>query len=94
MRLQSTHATHAAHAAHAAHARRTVLPRSWPTPWDGLIVWVAIEATSHRESNQDKGKEEYNAMIHSRFSCVWLAEQAHCRTCAQFTCFGTREQIS
>jgi hypothetical protein len=64
LRLQSTHATHATH---AAHARRTAFPFSWTAPWNGLIVWVAIEATSHRESKEGKGKEECNAMIHSRF---------------------------
>jgi hypothetical protein len=64
--IHSTHATHAAHAAHAAHARRAALPFSWTAPWNGLIVWVAIEATSHRESHECKGKEECNAMIHRR----------------------------
>jgi hypothetical protein len=60
---------HLTHAAHTAHAGCTALPFSWTAPWNGLIVWVAIEATSHRESHEGKGKEECNAMIHSKFHC-------------------------
>ena len=69
LRLHSTHAAHAAHAAHTAHTGCTAFPFSWTAPWNGLIVWVAIKATCHGESNQGKGKEECNAMIHIRFVC-------------------------
>ena len=69
LRLPAAHAAHATHAAHAAHARRTALPFSWSTPWDGLIVWVAIEATSRGEYHKGKGEEEGNTTKHSRFVC-------------------------
>ena len=44
-------------AAHATHAGRTTLPFSWAAPWDGLIVWVAIEAASRGECHKGKGEE-------------------------------------
>jgi hypothetical protein len=66
-RLHLTHATHAT--AHAAHAWRTAFPFSWATPWEGLIVWVAVEATSCGECHEGKSEEECNATIHSKFYC-------------------------
>ena len=55
------------HAAHATHAGRTTLPFSWAAPWDGLIVWIAIEAASRGECHKGKGDEECNTTIHSIF---------------------------
>jgi len=48
----------AAHAAHAAHAGCASFPFSRATPRDGLIVWVAVEATGRGECHKDKGEEE------------------------------------
>jgi hypothetical protein len=54
------------HLTHAAHAGCASFPFSWAAPWDGLIVWVAIEAASRGECHEGKGEEECDATIHSK----------------------------
>jgi hypothetical protein len=58
LRLPAAHSAHSAHAAHTAHARRTAFPFSRATPRDGLIVWIAVEATGRGECHKGKGEEE------------------------------------